>query len=150
MPRIKPTLDQLDNRENWIAALRSGDYSQTKSYLHTPKGFCCLGVAASAAGLEALAENEYDEALYFYFSIPDEEKTRRADDLPPPEWMAERFGLSTIGANTVIKLGAALNDGGAFIDQDIYIDPAIKDRGASFFEIADALEWAFAVHDYAD
>lgn len=30
----------------WIAALRSGKYSQTQSTLHDEKGFCCLGVAA--------------------------------------------------------------------------------------------------------
>lgn len=30
----------------WIAALRSGKYSQTERTLHDEKGFCCLGVAA--------------------------------------------------------------------------------------------------------
>jgi hypothetical protein len=29
----------------WIAALRSGKYTQAKSTLRTRQGFCCLGVA---------------------------------------------------------------------------------------------------------
>lgn len=32
--------------KEWIAALRSGTYSQTKDTLHDIDGFCCLGVAA--------------------------------------------------------------------------------------------------------
>ncbi len=35
------------NREikaKWVAALRSGEYSQGKNYLRTNEGFCCLGV----------------------------------------------------------------------------------------------------------
>jgi hypothetical protein len=31
-------------KDKWVAALRSGEYSQTSSYLHDGKGFCCLGV----------------------------------------------------------------------------------------------------------
>lgn len=33
------------NVETWLAALRSGQYSQAKEYLHDPGvGYCCLGV----------------------------------------------------------------------------------------------------------
>lgn len=32
-------------REEWIEALRSGKYPQTKGVLHNEEGFCCLGVA---------------------------------------------------------------------------------------------------------
>lgn len=34
-----------DFKEQWVKALRSGKYQQTKQYLHTDEGFCCLGVA---------------------------------------------------------------------------------------------------------
>ena len=30
--------------QDWIAALRSGDYTQTGSHLRDETGFCCLGV----------------------------------------------------------------------------------------------------------
>ena len=31
-------------KEKWVAALRSGEYRQTRSTLRDEKGFCCLGV----------------------------------------------------------------------------------------------------------
>lgn len=31
-------------KAKWIEALRSGEYKQTKDYLHTAEGYCCLGV----------------------------------------------------------------------------------------------------------
>jgi hypothetical protein len=31
-------------KEKWVAALRSGEYKQTKGYLRNKKGYCCLGV----------------------------------------------------------------------------------------------------------
>lgn len=31
--------------KEWVAALRSGKYRQTRAYLRTNEGFCCLGVA---------------------------------------------------------------------------------------------------------
>jgi len=32
-------------RKKWLNALESGEYRQTRYQLHTPEGFCCLGVA---------------------------------------------------------------------------------------------------------
>ena len=32
-------------KQQWVAALRSGEYHQAKEYLHVPDvGYCCLGV----------------------------------------------------------------------------------------------------------
>ena len=52
-------------RKEWVAALRSGEYPQTKGYLWAdgsdrfvndtkpvPKGYCCLGVACVIAGVD--------------------------------------------------------------------------------------------------
>jgi hypothetical protein len=33
----------------WTAALRSGEYEQTKGYLRTDEGYCCLGVLCEIA-----------------------------------------------------------------------------------------------------
>lgn len=35
----------VEFKAKWLAALRSGEYSQVKDFLRTPRGFCCLGVA---------------------------------------------------------------------------------------------------------
>jgi len=37
-------------KEQWLTALRSGEYRQTDSYLHKGNGFCCLGVLADICG----------------------------------------------------------------------------------------------------
>ena len=39
-------------KENWLSALRSGDYKQTQLKLHTDDGFCCLGVLCDLYGKE--------------------------------------------------------------------------------------------------
>ncbi len=52
---MKYTLNQQkEHRREWIKALRSGDFQQTKGVLYNPenKGFCCLGVACIVAGLK--------------------------------------------------------------------------------------------------
>lgn len=37
--------------EKWLGALRSGDYTQTKSKLKDDCGYCCLGVACTINGI---------------------------------------------------------------------------------------------------
>jgi hypothetical protein len=39
-------------KEKWVAALRSGEYKQTKGYLHNEEGFCCLGVLTDLCAKE--------------------------------------------------------------------------------------------------
>ena len=39
--------------ERWVAALRSGKYSQTTGALGDAKGYCCLGVLCDVAKPEA-------------------------------------------------------------------------------------------------
>jgi hypothetical protein len=36
-------------KARWVAALRSGEYKQTKEYLQSEDGFCCLGVLCEIA-----------------------------------------------------------------------------------------------------
>jgi hypothetical protein len=37
-------------KAKWVEALRSGEYQQTKSYLHDIDGYCCLGVLCDVSG----------------------------------------------------------------------------------------------------
>ena len=39
-------------KAKWLKALRSGNYKQTGNELHTPDGYCCLGVLASCMGVK--------------------------------------------------------------------------------------------------
>lgn len=47
-------------KEKWIAALRSGDYCQTKGKLIDEQGYCCLGVLCDVAGTP---QNENEEFI---------------------------------------------------------------------------------------
>ena len=38
------------NYDEWIKALESGDYNQSRGYLSTNTGFCCLGVLCEVLG----------------------------------------------------------------------------------------------------
>ena len=49
-----------ENSRKWVSALRSGEYSQDRSYLRTDKGFCCLGVACDVYSKET-GEGEWNE-----------------------------------------------------------------------------------------
>jgi len=52
---------QLTIVDRWIEFLKSGRFQQARNYLHTPSGYCCMGVLVEAAGYEwsdtALAGN---------------------------------------------------------------------------------------------
>ena len=43
---VEPTLSPVQKSvvSNWVKMLRSGQFKQTKEYLHTSNGLCCLGV----------------------------------------------------------------------------------------------------------
>jgi len=45
-----PTAEQLANRKEWVAALRSGKYEQGAGALNADGRFCCLGVACDIFG----------------------------------------------------------------------------------------------------
>lgn len=55
-----PTRVEIEeNRRKWLAALKSGEYEQVRGYLcllswetREPLGYCCLGVAHEALGLQ--------------------------------------------------------------------------------------------------
>lgn len=50
--------------KQWIAALRSGDYTQTCGRLTDGASYCCLGVACELKSVERI----YSCRSYFYFS----------------------------------------------------------------------------------
>lgn len=39
-------------KAKWVKALRSGAYPQTKTYLQSDRGYCCLGVLCVVQGKE--------------------------------------------------------------------------------------------------
>lgn len=61
-------------KEKWIAALRSGDYKQGKSYL-AKKGvdgvirYCCLGVLCEIAVKEGIAQRFHENSSFIAYGI---------------------------------------------------------------------------------
>lgn len=54
-------------KAEWIAALRSGDYKQGKSFLKNDDGtFCCLGVLCDIMEPDAFAFSEVDDDGFGY------------------------------------------------------------------------------------
>ena len=43
--------EQKEHRQEWIEALRSGDYKQTTGRLRDENEYCCLGVACDISGI---------------------------------------------------------------------------------------------------
>ena len=105
-------------RKEWIAALRSGEYKQTKGVLLSPDGgMCCLGVAAHLAGVS-------DDRLML--------STLISDNLLGVPGLWRELGLMSSRDSSLdtIEEAANRNDGNA----------QFKDHPQSFAQIADWLE----------
>ena len=112
-------------KDKWVAALRSGDYQQTKEFLQDSDGFCCLGVLCD------LYINEHDS--------PSSERYQRwkklcefqdgtlldlHDNLLLPRAVREWSGVNSSDGN--LRNGTCLT--------------ALNDEGMPFSEIADTIE----------
>jgi hypothetical protein len=92
-------------RAKWVAALKSGEYSQTRGMLRRRDGFCCLGVLCDLAVKEGIIPEptlSVGNKIYSY----DEE----AGVLPVKvrEWV----GLSDVHGNYATSSLITDNDGG--------------------------------------
>lgn len=106
--------ERTEKLKAWIAALRSGKYTQGRSSLAQkgPGGelsFCCLGVACEIAGL-VKAEVEMGERLVYKWQVTNNEGKMLAngveDAILPPQLVREQAYpkvLSTVPVITVIS-----------------------------------------------
>lgn len=114
------TRKQKAFRKRWVAALRSGEYRQTRGELRDAAGFCCLGVACDISGT-----GKWDGPYY---------RPRRG--LPrrhfPPHYVATLFGIDGALENALSELNDADHPGLVGVPTD-------------FLEIADTIDlltWA--------
>ena len=124
-------LTMHENFKAWIAALRSGEYSQTTGVLRNdvtntrPVGYCCLGVACDISGVGSWDESKDDRGN------------------PAVAYDNETFELPYI---VIEWLGidddeTIMTDG---VEEDwVQAVIGMNDGGASFAEIADILEERF-------
>lgn len=66
-PPITPE-EQAENKKKWVAALRSGKYSQVRSRLKTANGYCCLGVACEVLDAKVNLVSS-DGSVYYHHDL---------------------------------------------------------------------------------
>lgn len=118
----------------WIAALRSGEYPQTRQALHDKHGYCCLGVLCElhskltgegAWGPIEIESAEEDDELHAFYVPTDPYDTQ--DMILPSAvkgWAGVMHDDPYIGDGTL----SSINDGDD------------TEPGKSFAEIADLIE----------
>jgi hypothetical protein len=88
-------------KEQWVAALRSGDYQQTRSVLRDGAGFCCLGVLSDLYLKEKGKQWEvFSEDCFYFPAFNDEVLPNEVMDWADlgwenPEVTVERFNYAT-------------------------------------------------------
>jgi hypothetical protein len=116
-------------KQAWLAALRSGDYEQTKGALRKDDGYCCLGVLCDLAVQEGVVDEWVDDGFegiaYYYFGIG---RSIHDGDLPWP--VMEWAGLTESNPLGGDNLGDSHDRGLA----------GYNDSGATFKQIADVIE----------
>lgn len=101
-------------KDQWVAALRSGNYKQTRSKLHTDEGYCCLGVLCDISKLGRWEESWRGNGEYEYFIDTNNKATAY-----PPRPVSIHVDLNLVDVDDLAMM---------------------NDRGCSFGEIADHIE----------
>lgn len=101
--------------KTWTKALRSGEYKQTKEFLHHNDGFCCLGVL-----LDVMVEGDWIR--------------------PIGNQIAWRFKLDETGETIVGLLPSKVRSDFNISAADERLLARMNDSGTSFEEIADWIE----------
>lgn len=115
-------------KEQWVKALRSGDYKQGKTRLETDEGFCCLGVLCDLAVKAGIIERRPTAAIRGgVASYGVEGLTREISVLP--RLVVDWAGL--IDCNPLVRINGHYYHALSHMN-DI--------EGSSFLEIADLIE----------
>lgn len=113
---MKPEIKKM-----WVEALRSGEYRQGRFFLNGRQGFCCYGVLCDLHAKTNGGKWEEDPD----FITP---RLYLGSDALPPEAVFEWAGLDDMSNTEIIS------------DGEEWRLTYFNDGGASFAEIADAIE----------
>jgi len=108
-----------ENAKKWVAALRSGKYTQARSYLTTASGDCCLGVACKlfmAEHPDELWPVLSGGGIIQYAYANEDEDYRWTVSLPPMVqiWLGLRTENGNYGPMRVEALATDNDDGFTF------------------------------------
>lgn len=131
-------------KERWIAALRSGEYSQSSGYLSTDEGYCCLGVLCEIALQDQVViktkDSSIDEHFVYTSKIDPVDRDTGVLPLAVVAWsgMPNRNPNITstkeeVSPNIFSEFGNEYNEVTATL-------AGFNDNGATFEQIADLIE----------
>lgn len=135
----------VTNLDKWVAALRSGEYTQGKFSLKSEDGFCCLGVAcdiyAKETGLGKWQESteEYLGKYSLSYNFINKEDKMIGKFCIPKEVMSW-LGFEPTPQKIDFKLKRNLKITTPEETVDSRSLAYLNDHGATFTEIADAIE----------
>jgi hypothetical protein len=103
----------MEVKQKWVTALRSGEYVQGDGYLHNKKKdtYCCLGVLCAAMGAKWGEHEGSDGDVYScgeYVPVLDGQMLSAGEDEELNERALSRFGLDDEIQKTLIAIEQAL------------------------------------------
>jgi hypothetical protein len=140
--KLKPEV-----KEQWLTALRSGEYTQAQEYLRTADdGYCCLGVLCDLAvkgGVIGEPHQDGPEAVWEYGNFPDDSGTQLPQAVA--DWAFGKEGDPYLFTARSVNpgIGGSAREG---TDPNpdtgrYYVSLAeLNDEGSSFAEIANLIE----------
>lgn len=109
---------QAELKAKWIAALRSGEFSQAKTRLRDGDAYCCLGVLCQVSG--GMSDSEWESYRYSFAH--------------PTLVKAGLYGGTTLPRDSIAKKLADMNDMGKsfaeiadYIEREISAETSIKE-----------------------
>lgn len=139
------TTEQRERIQDFVAALRSGEYAQTKNQLGNvcdgTKMYCCEGVAAERYATQLDYRTYWDDDTLVLVDPDNDEGHNYADDA---FW--EAMALSTGPDNgTSTTFAFVLPEGMDVVDTGAGVASymSLNDDGFTFPQIADLIEWQF-------
>ena len=106
----------------WVAALRSGKFTQCKGTLRLGDHYCCLGVACELSGVgewRSVFLRRVNSSDFAYY-VPGNQFG--AKGMPPDEvqrWLGDPFVHVPGGDDSLIKKLVQMNDSGRYTFEDI-------------------------------
>lgn len=126
-----------DVKAKWLTALRSGEYSQTKGYLHNAEGYCCLGVLCDIAVKDGVIESSTSDAENYAEGVRIYDGRAELPTDTVAAWAG--FGINEFGLRELSPTVTAYHpeDGS---ESAITLSELNDTWGASFETIADLVE----------
>lgn len=113
--------------DKWVAALRSGEYAQTRELLRDRQGFCCLGVLCDISGQGQWKQYEGEDS--------------DSVNVGAHEYhVGEKAALGLLGPEVIEWAGMMAGNVSGEYGSDTTALSFKNDMGVTFDEIADIIE----------